>query len=619
MMRGAPAPSGAEALGVLASGVSALIDFSDPHDPAAPRLRQAFGVARQVLAAHRPQDVRPVLDAVQAAAQQGRWCVGYLRYEAAAAFDAALAVHAPEGPLAWFAVFDEALPWPAAADVSAPPVEVRWHEAMQRSAFDDALAGIQRDIAAGEYYQVNFTGQMVGALRSARHDATLALFAALQRAQPGGYAAYIDTARAGAGGSTGDGPTQGEHILSVSPELFFDWRAGSLLARPMKGTAARGATAQSDAAQAEALRASPKERAENVMIVDLLRNDLSRIALPHSVRVPRLFHCEALPTVWQMTSDVAARTRPGCTLAEVFAALFPCGSVTGAPKVRAMQAIRTLEGAPRGVYCGAVGIVRPGGAATFNVPIRTLTLHGAAVRCGVGSGITAGASAEGEWREWGHKQAFVQRASAPFELLETLRIEDGHWRSADAHLARMAQAARHFGYGWDAGHVEGVLLRLARQHPCGAWRVRLLLDARGRAQAEAHALPASPAQVRLRLADRPLDEAHGEFVRFKTTRRAHYDAFAPTRPDIFDTLLWNAEGEVTECTRGNVALWLGGRWVTPALHCGLLPGVGRARALAEGRVGEAVVRVEDVPRARALAFVNSLRGWIEAVLDAPAA
>ena len=628
--------------------MSALVDFADPHDPAAPRLRHAFGIARQVLVAHRPQEVRAVLEAVQAAAQQGRWCVGYLRYEAAPAFDGALAVHAPDGPLAWFAVYDEALPWPEAAELSsAPPAEVRWHEALPRAAFDAALDSIQRDIAAGEYYQVNFTGQMVGTLRAApaaqggpgeqgaqdspslqdapstRQDAALALFAALRRAQPGGYAAYIDTELAGAAaagidgaaGRAGDGATDGEHILSVSPELFFDWRDGRVLARPMKGTAARGASAQSDAAQAEALRASPKERAENVMIVDLLRNDLSRIALPHSVRVPRLFHCEALPTVWQMTSDVAARTRPGCTLADLFAALFPCGSVTGAPKVRAMRAIRALEGAPRGVYCGAVGVVRPGGAATFNVPIRTVTLRGAAARCGVGSGVTAGAHAEGEWREWRHKQAFLERASAPFALLETLRLEDGRWHAAEAHLARLAQAARHFGYGWDARHAEDALQRLARQHPHGAWRARLLLDAQGRAQAEAHALPAAPARVRLRLAERPLAEAHGEFVRFKTTRRAHYDAFAPTRPGVFDTLLWNAEGELTECTRGNVALWLDDRWVTPALHCGLLPGVGRARALAQGRVVEAVVRVEDVPRARALAFVNSLRGWIDAVLD----
>ena len=237
----------------------------------------------------------------------------------------------------------------------------------------------------------------------------------------------------------------------MSPELFFDWQAGpdgqgEILARPMKGTAARGATPAQDAAQAAQLRASPKERAENVMIVDLLRNDLSRIAEPHSVRVPRLFHAEQLPTVWQMTSDVQARTRAGTRLVDVLAALFPCGSVTGAPKVQAMRAIHALEDGPRGVYCGALGLLRPAPqrgagamAATFNVPIRTIELHGAQARCGIGSGIVWGARSDAEWREWETKRAFVERASAPFEILETLALEGGAYRHMAEHLARMRE------------------------------------------------------------------------------------------------------------------------------------------------------------------------------------
>jgi para-aminobenzoate synthetase/4-amino-4-deoxychorismate lyase len=586
--------------------VSTLIDFADPHQPDGPRLRHAFGTPRQVLTAHRPDQVRPVLDAVQAAAQRGAWCVGYLRYEAACAFDAALLAHEADGPLVRFAVYDEALPWPqpGPADAAAT-AEVQWQAVLPRPVFDAALARLQRAIASGEYYQVNFTAQMSGRLSGgATPESARALFKVLQRAQPGGYAAFLDT---------GD-----EQVLSVSPELFFDWRAGRILTRPMKGTAPRGATPEDDAAQAQALRTSVKERAENVMIVDLLRNDLSRIAEPFSVGVPRLFHTEPLPTVWQMTSDIEARTRAGCSLADVFAALFPCGSVTGAPKVRAMQAIRALEPGPRGVYCGAVGVVRPGEqgcTAIFNVPIRTVTLRGGTARCGIGSAITADSLADGEWREWRHKQAFVQRASAPFELLETLCLADGRLRDGQAHLARMAQAARHFGYPWEASRAEGALQALVQQHPQGAWRVRLRLDAQGRAQAEAYALPASPARVRLQLAARAFEEADGEFVRFKTTRRAHYEAFAPNQPGVFDTLLWNADGELTECTRGNVAFLLDGRWVTPPLRCGLLAGVGRARALREERVSEAVVRLQDLPRVQALAFVNSLRGWIPADLD----
>lgn len=549
-----------------------------------------------------------MLDAAQKAAQAGAWCVGYLRYEAAPAFDPALLVRDAQGPLAWFGVHDAPLPVPQAdagaqPDGAAVPVKVQWQSLLERPAFDAALASLLDGIARGDYYQVNFTAQMLGTLAgtAAGPAAARSLFAALQRAQPGGYAAFLDT---------GD-----EQILSVSPELFFDWRAGQLLARPMKGTAARGATAQEDAAQALRLRTSPKEMAENVMVVDLLRNDMSRIAEPFSVRVPRLFHTEALPSVWQMTSDVTARTRAGCSLADVFGALFPCGSVTGAPKVQAMRAIRELEPAPRGVYCGALGVIQPGGAATFNVPIRTVTVRGATAWCGIGSGITAGSVAADEWNEWQLKKAFVQRASEPFSVLETLGLVDGGWRDGDAHLARMALAAQQFVYSWDRHTAERALAQLAQEHPHGAWRVRLLLDAQGQVSAAAYALPATATPVRLQLATHAIEEAHSEFVRFKTTHRSHYDAFAPTQPEVFDTLLWNAQGEITECTRGNIAVLLDGSWVTPPLHCGLLPGVGRARALREGRVREAMVRLEDLPRATAFAFVNSLRGWVDATLE----
>lgn len=586
--------------------MSALVDFADPQSADGPRLRHAFGTPRERLVAHAADQVRPVLDAAQKAAQAGAWCVGYLRYEAAPAFDPALVVREAQGPLAWFAVYDAPLPWSqtdADARHDCADVRVQWQPLLERPAFDAALARLLDGIARGDYYQVNFTAQMVGALAGtiAGPAAAGALFAALQRAQPGGYAAFLDT---------GD-----EQVLSVSPELFFDWRAGHLLARPMKGTAARGATAQEDADQALHLRTSPKEMAENVMVVDLLRNDMSRIAEPFSVRVPRLFHTEALPSVWQMTSDVMARTRAGCSLADVFAALFPCGSVTGAPKVQAMRAIRELEPAPRGVYCGALGVIQPGGAATFNVPIRTVTLRGATAWCGIGSGITAGSVASAEWQEWQLKLSFVQRASEPFSVLETLGLLDGGWRDSDAHLARMALAARQFAYPWDRHTAERALVQLAQAHPHGAWRVRLLLNAQGQVSAAAYALPATATPVRLQLASRAIEEAHSEFVRFKTTRRSHYDAFAPTQPEVFDTLLWNAQGEVTECTRGNIAILLDGSWVTPPLHCGLLPGIGRARALREGRVREAVVRKEDLPRATAFAFINSLRGWVDATVD----
>ncbi|WP_256856610.1 chorismate-binding protein [Variovorax sp. KK3] len=584
--------------------ISARIDFACPDDAEAPRLRKLFARPDETMVAHRPEQVRPLLDAVHAQALNGHWCVGYLRYEAAPAFDPALTVHKADGPLAWFGIHKTAHPWPENRP-DEPDLDfaaLNWRSVLSRPGFDAAMAELLRAIAAGEVYQVNYTSRLQAMLHDRFGErAARALFAALQRAQPGGYAAYVD------GG--------GEQVLSVSPELFFDWRDGRLLTRPMKGTAARGFDTIADTAAAERLRTSPKERAENVMVVDLLRNDLSRIAKPFSVRVPRLFSTEPLSTVWQMTSDVECATRTGCTLGDVFAALFPCGSVTGAPKVAAMRMIHRLEPAARGIYCGAVGVVTPGGNATFNVPIRTVTLLGDKAYCGIGSGVTADARAEGEWDEWQSKRAFLDRASDSFELLETMALIEGKIRDRNAHLARIRVAATHFGYRWDELAALEALDRVCRENPRGSWRVRLLSDCNGGVRAQASMQDAEPALVSLALAKNAFEFSDSEFVHFKTTRRVHYDAFAPVTARIFDTLLWNRRGEITECTRGNVALLLDGRWVTPPLHCGLLGGIGRARCLREGRVVEEVVHLEDLARVRELAFVNSLRGWIRAKLE----
>jgi len=569
------------------SPFTALVDFVASSDDAPP-LRAAFGTPRERLVARTPSDVRRVLDAAMAHARAGRWCVGAVRYEAAKAFDAACEVHEHDGVLASFSVHDEALPWPQ--DVPERPPSIDWRSPLTRADFEAGVSRVHRAIADGEVYQVNLTAPWQGRLDT---DA-LSLFLALQRAQPQSYAAYFD-----------DGH---EQIASVSPELFFDWREGRVLCRPMKGTAPRGATPEKDAALSASLLASPKERAENLMIVDLIRNDLSRIAVPHGVQVGALFERRAWPTVWQMTTDVRARTREGLSLSSLFEALFPCGSVTGAPKLRAVHWIRRLEPAPRGVYCGAIGVLQPGGAATFSVGIRTVALRGSKATCGIGSGLTADARADEEWREWQHKRAFLDRASAPFELLQTMRLEAGVFPARELHLARLAAAAAHFGRAFDAGAAQAALRAVASERRSGTWRVRLRIDPQGRAQAEAFAHADTPSPLRVNLADRPIDAAPA-LLRHKTTRRSHYEAFAPVDDSVFDTLLWNARGELTEFTRGNlIAQREDGRWVTPSLHCGLLDGVGRALALQRGEVVEDVVRLDELPRLRALRFVNALRG-----------
>ena len=607
---------------------TALIDFPrQPTEAGSARLRLAFGRPTLWLVAQTLADVRPVIDEAQRQAEGGRWCVGYVRYEAAAAFDPALATHEGSGSLACFAVFDEAREWPARntaaglagldpqAGFEAQPWQQEWDDA----AFGQRIAAIHEAIRDGEIYQVNLTTMLHGSLAAE----PLAWFDALLRGQPRGYALYLAHA-------TADDTGGEQRLLSVSPELFFDWRDGRLLSQPMKGTAARGGTPAADEAASRALAASEKERAENLMIVDLLRNDFARLAQTGSVKVPRLFELHALPTLWQMTSTIEARTRAGLRLSDVFAALFPCGSVTGAPKIAAMRRIRGLESGPRGIYCGAAGVIAPGGAATFNVPIRSVELsldaaptEGAGIwraQCGIGSGITADATAAGEAAEWRVKRRFLERASRPFELLESLRLEDGRIWLPEAHLSRLQASAQAFGYPFDAAATRQALARAAAAHAHGCFKLRLLLDAQGQARVQADALQALPGTsvpglARAALARRPVD-AGSEFVRHKTTRREAYAPFTPAPAGCIDTLLWNADGELTEFTIANLALQIDGRWLTPDAACGLLPGTYRGHLLAQGALAEARLRIADLHRAQAAALLNSVRGWVRLDLAA---
>ncbi|MBT9551645.1 MAG: chorismate-binding protein [Hydrogenophaga sp.] len=555
-------------------------------------------------------EVLPALERVQARAGAGRWCIGGLSYEAAPAFDASLPAHAPDPdwPLVWFGVYGA--PLAAPIPLSDTPGTAHWTMHEPRAHYLAQVEHAQQAMAAGEAYQINLTTALTGTLTGEPS----AWMRALRERQPEGYLLWLD------GGQ--------RHVLSASPELFFDWQpdalGGRLSCRPMKGTAGREADPALDAAARERLLASPKERAENVMIVDLLRNDLNRIARPGSVRVDRLMETEAWPSVWQMTSSLSAQAHAGTTLADVFRALFPCGSITGAPKRQAMRWIERLESGARGIYCGALGVVRPGGHATFNVPIRTLTLQRTATttdwqaRYGVGSGLTVYADPSAEWDELMTKSHLLHRVSEPFSLLETLRLEEGTYWLLERHLQRLQDSARHFGNPCDRPALRERLARLAEGHGHGLWRVRLTLDARGGIDAQAFPMTGTAQPVRVALAPEPLATGGGlrEFIRYKTTRRAHYEALAPTDPGVFDHLLLNERGEITEFTRGNVAVRLNGVWLTPALSSGLLAGTYRAELLAEGSLQEAVLTLGDLARSDGLAFYNGLRGWLSAEMVA---
>jgi para-aminobenzoate synthetase / 4-amino-4-deoxychorismate lyase len=539
--------------------------------------------------------VRGALEEVDRALASGRFVAGFLAYEAAAAFGLATRPQDPDGPpLVWFGVFEAPCEAePPRADPGAPAPAARWEPALDEAGHARALGRIHESIARGDTYQVNFTFPLHAPLT----EEPLALFARLLVTQRPRHGALVDLGRFA--------------VVCASPELFFRLEGEHLTTRPMKGTAARGVTLEEDEAQAAHLRESEKERAENLMIVDMLRNDLGQVAEVGSVEVPALFEVERYPTLLQMTSTVTARSR--APLSRVLEALFPCASVTGAPKRRTMEIVAATESAPRGVYTGAVGWAGPDGTASFGVAIRTVLAdrERGLASFGVGSGVVADSTAAREYGECLLKARVLD--TPPFALLETMAFHPGEgYRRLEGHLARLVQSARHFGFPVDMRRVEEAL----REAAVGGapLRARLLLHADGRVEVQGGALPPAPSRpLRVGIAARPVDP-RSVWLRHKTTRRETYDAALASRPDCDDVLLWNDRGELTESSVANVIVEVRGQRLTPPLACGVLPGVERARAIAEGRAREDVVRLTDLRPGQRLWLVSSLRGVREARL-----
>lgn len=544
------------------------------------------------LVARQPCEVSSVLSAAEHAASSGGHVAGFVAYEAAEAFG--LASHAPVSglPLAEFVVFEDLVPFDTRtlAVAATAARDLDWESGMREDAHAAAVGRIREHLAAGDTYQVNFTFPL-----TARFDSNpFALFARLARAQGSSCMAFLDFGRFA--------------ICSASPELFFARDGERIVMRPMKGTARRGRILAEDRRLASALRRSPKERAENLMIVDMVRNDLGRFARPGSVQVPELFNIERFPTVLQMTSTVVAET--DATVTEVFAATFPCASVTGAPKVRTAAIIRELEAGPRGVYTGAVGYLGPGRKARFNVAIRTATidrLEGMATY-GVGSGIVWDSRARREYTECLAKAQVLTADAQAFSLLETMRWEPGQgFDLLERHLRRQAASARFFGIPYDLRRVR----RMLNDAVGGTetLRIRLLVDEAGEPTIEsAPLLPLRLAATRVGLARSPVDQSD-PFLFHKTTRRAVHERAKASRPDCDQVILWTPAGRITETDIGNLAVFREGRWITPPVTDGLLGGTLRAELLAQGIIREGHVGVGELrPEAR-IAVFNAVRGW----------
>lgn len=556
---------------------------------------------------HSIEQVIPSLEQVnQTLREQHLWAAGFISYEASRAFDSALTTYPPdEFPLLWFGLYQQ-------PQIITPPRLCSpsdytlgdWLSSVTPTEYDQAINQIRDYIARGETYQVNYTFR----LRTEFSGDALAWFWQLVRSQQTDYAAYIEC---------GDRFT----ICSASPELFFQLSDGELITRPMKGTAARGCTLTEDNAIAQWLQNCPKNRAENLMIVDMIRNDISHIGNINAVEVPQLFTVEKYPTLWQMTSTITAKTQ--ASPPEIISALFPCASITGAPKPRTMQLIHQLETTPRRLYTGTIGFMEPDHTqnnyrSQFNVAIRTVVIdhQNHQAEYGVGGGILWDSSSQNEYQECQTKAKFLTKNINDFSLLETmLWTPSGGFFLLEDHLKRLSDSALYFSIPLSLENIHKQLIDLTK-----FWsiphRVRLLVDRQSNLNCQTSALSKSPPNqpIYLGLSPTPIN-SQNPFLYHKTTNRSIYENARNSCPDCDDVILWNERGEVTETTIANIIIKINNHWITPPVTSGLLPGTFRGNLLKQGKAKEAIIDIETLQKSDDIYIINSVRRWQKAIID----
>lgn len=572
---------------------------------------QAYHEPKRLVSAQTLEDVLPALAEVERAVEkEGLYAAGFLTYEAAPALDRAFRTARPGAlPLLQFGLYSEfhcltTLPEPAYPDTCAD-MATEWAANISEKAYWNSIERIKNDLSAGNSYQVNYSFR----LRRAAFTPGMKLFRELILFQGQGYSAWVDA--------------DDFRFLSASPELFFALCDGHILTMPMKGTRPRGRWLDEDHELAQELRSCAKERAENVMIVDMMRNDLGRIARPGSVQVAALLAVQRRPTVQQMTSTVQANTDAG--LVAILQALFPCASITGAPKIKTMEIIAREETSPRGIYTGAIGFYHPQREALFNVAIRTLHVdkRKRVSEYGVGGGIVWDSAPGSEYQECFTKSQILTQRPTSFYLLETLLwLPEAGFFLQDQHIQRLAQSAEYFGFSFSLQrcktYIGELVETLRRDGGIDKQRVRLLLDRPGVfrwesafLQADFVAAPSPEAAcsqpaLTAAMAQQPVD-SRNPFLFHKTTQREIYELRA--RPSYDTTILHNERGELTECLTANLVLRYGSLWLTPERSCGLLAGTYRQALLETGKLQEARLTLQDLRQADEVFQINSVRLW----------
>lgn len=556
-----------------------------------------FSHPYKILQAESVHDVRQTLREVELLVNTNDWyAAGFVSYEAAPAFDGALQVVKSEGfPLIWFGLY----PKPSAIELPSSehkPAPLNWQAGIERESYNTAIEKIKDAIAKGLTYQVNYTMRLstdsVTDSRMKTDEGDWELFLHLVQNQ-NKYAAFINTEKYA--------------ICSASPELFFNLDGNKIYSQPMKGTAKRGRTTQEDKAQMEWLRNSIKNRAENVMIVDMIRNDIGRIAEIGSVHVPELFAVEKYATLFQMISTVQAKTK--ASLEEIFSALFPCASITGAPKVSTMKIISELETTPRKIYTGSIGYIFPNRKARFNVAIRTALVDktNQQAEYGVGGGIVWDSTSADEYSEALLKARVLTERPREFSLFETLlwTPNEGYFL-LENHIARMEDSADYFDIPFSREKLEDFAHQIASGYTSPK-RIKFFLNQRGDFSEETKDFQIEQKIFMVRLAERPID-SNNIFLFHKTTQRDFYPALSTGQDE---TLLFNEKNELTEFTIGNLVVEMGGERLTPPVTCGLLPGTFRRWLLETGQIQERILHTDELANCSKIFLVNSLRKWVE--------
>jgi len=536
------------------------------------------------------------LQSIEKLVADGLYAVGFLSYEAAPAMDCAFKVSStPRLPYLWFGLYRGYEQISLSGNAGNGSFALgEWQPTVSLSEYAAAISRIKTHIRNGDTYQVNYTFR----LRTTFSGDPWNFFLSLYRAQKSNYCAFINLS--------------GYTICSVSPELFFSLNGTTLTSRPMKGTASRGLTLQEDIQQVEWLQSSQKNRAENVMVVDMIRNEMGRIAEVGTVRVENLFAIEKYPTVHQMTSSVVSTT--SAPVMEILRVMFPCASIIGAPKVATMGIIADLEKESRHVYTGCIGYIAPQRQAQFNVAIRTIMIDSATgiAEYGVGGGIVWDSDVQEEYEECCTKARILTQPLPEFELLESLLWEpqNGYFL-LDEHLRRLEESARYFDFTVSLPEVRKILHASSATFVASKQKVQLKVSRNGKLTLKAETLENGtlPVGSYVGIATRPV-ERQTPFLYHKTTYRLPYTTALASQPGCQDVFLWNEDGAVTESTIANIVIDTPAGPITPPTKCGLLSGTLRVQLLAQGKITEGMITLNDLRNARTVFLINSVRGWM---------